>query len=59
MDRAGAASTRRVVGLASGQLRRRRGSRRLLTTAATTYIAAAVTAGLQLLYYVSIANRRW
>jgi len=31
----------------------------LLTTAATTYIAAAVTAGLQLLYYVSIANRRW
>ncbi|MCB0201543.1 MAG: zinc metallopeptidase, partial [Anaerolineae bacterium] len=30
----------------------------VLTAAATTYIAAAVTAILQLLYYLSIANRR-
>jgi hypothetical protein len=34
------------------------GSRRVLTAAATTYIAAAVTAVLQLLYYISIARRR-
>jgi len=34
------------------------GSKRVLTAAATTYIAAALTAVLQLLYYLSIANRR-
>ena len=34
------------------------GSKRVLTAAATTYIAAAMTAVLQLLYYLSIANRR-
>ena len=34
------------------------GSKNVLTAAATTYIAAAVTAILQLLYYLSIANRR-
>ncbi len=36
----------------------RRGSRAVLTAAAMTYIAAAVTAVLQLLYYVSLARRR-
>jgi hypothetical protein len=35
-----------------------RGSRQVLTAAASTYIAAAVTAILQLLYYISLANRR-
>jgi Zn-dependent membrane protease YugP len=34
------------------------GSRAVLTAAALTYIAAAVTAVLQLLYYLSLANRR-
>ncbi|HRX04371.1 MAG: zinc metallopeptidase [Anaerolineae bacterium] len=34
------------------------GSKNVLTAAATTYIAAAITAVLQLLYYLSIANRR-
>jgi Zn-dependent membrane protease YugP len=34
------------------------GSRNVLTAAAMTYIAAAVTAILQLLYYVSLAQRR-
>ena len=34
------------------------GSRRVLTAAALTYVAAAVTAILQLLYYMSIARRR-
>ena len=36
----------------------RQGSRRVLTAAASTYIAAAITAILQLLYYISIARRR-
>lgn len=35
----------------------RSGSRTVLTAAATTYIAAAVTALLQLLYYISLAQR--
>ncbi len=35
-----------------------KGSRAVLTAAATTYVAAAVTAILQLLYYLSIGNRR-
>lgn len=35
-----------------------RGARSVLTAAATTYIAAAVTAILTLLYYISIARRR-
>ena len=35
-----------------------RGSRQVLTAAASTYVAAAVTAVLQLLYYISLANRR-
>ena len=35
-----------------------RGARNVLTAAATTYIAAAVTAILTLLYYISIARRR-
>jgi Zn-dependent membrane protease YugP len=34
------------------------GSRQVLTAAALTYVAAAITAILQLLYYISIANRR-
>jgi uncharacterized protein len=34
------------------------GSRQMLTAAAMTYIAAAVTAVLQLLYYLSLAQRR-
>ena len=34
------------------------GSRNVLTAAATTYIAAAVTAILTLLYYITIARRR-
>lgn len=34
------------------------GSRNVLTAAAMTYVAAAVTAVLQLLYYISIAQRR-
>lgn len=36
----------------------RQGSRRVLTAAASTYVAAAVTAILQLLYYISIGRRR-
>jgi Zn-dependent membrane protease YugP len=34
------------------------GSRAVLTAAALTYLAAAITSILQLLYYVSVANRR-
>lgn len=34
------------------------GSRNVLTAAALTYVAAAVTAVLQLLYYISLAQRR-
>lgn len=34
------------------------GSRQVLTAAGLTYVAAAITAVLQLLYYISIANRR-
>jgi uncharacterized protein len=34
------------------------GSRAVLTAAALTYLAAAVTSILQLLYYISVANRR-
>ncbi len=34
------------------------GSRQVLTAAAMTYVAAAVTAVLTLLYYLSLANRR-
>jgi Zn-dependent membrane protease YugP len=34
------------------------GTRSVLTAAALTYVAAAVTALLQLLYYISLANRR-
>lgn len=34
------------------------GSRQVLTAAALTYVAAAVTAVLQLLYYISLAQRR-
>ncbi|MDZ4769718.1 MAG: zinc metallopeptidase [Chloroflexota bacterium] len=36
----------------------RGGARQVLTAAALTYIAAAITAILQLLYYVSLARRR-
>jgi Zn-dependent membrane protease YugP len=36
----------------------RRGANAVLRAAALTYIAAAVTAVLQLLYYITIANRR-
>ena len=36
----------------------RKGSRAVLTAAALTYLAAAVTSVLQLLYYITIANRR-
>lgn len=35
-----------------------KGARNVLTAAAATYVAAAVTAILQLLYYLSLANRR-
>jgi hypothetical protein len=35
-----------------------KGARAVLTAAALTYLAAAVTSILQLLYYISIANRR-
>ena len=35
-----------------------KGAQQVLTAAATTYIAAAITAILQLLYYLSLANRR-
>jgi Zn-dependent membrane protease YugP len=34
------------------------GARQVLTAAALTYVAAAVTAVLTLLYYLSLANRR-
>lgn len=34
------------------------GARQVLTAAALTYVAAAITAVLQLLYFVSLANRR-
>lgn len=34
------------------------GARQVLTAAGLTYVAAAITAVLQLLYYISIANRR-
>ena len=34
------------------------GARQVLTAAALTYVAAAITAVLNLLYYISIANRR-
>jgi hypothetical protein len=34
------------------------GSRTVLTAAALTYVAAAITAVLQLLYYISLAQRR-
>lgn len=36
----------------------RRGAKTVLRAAALTYVAAAITSILQLLYYVSIANRR-
>lgn len=36
----------------------RSGSRQVLTAAALTYVAAAITAVLQLLYYLSLARRR-
>ena len=36
----------------------RQGSKQLLTAAGLTYLAAAVTSILQLLYYISIAQRR-
>jgi Zn-dependent membrane protease YugP len=36
----------------------RRGAKSVLRAAALTYVAAAITSILQLLYYVSIANRR-
>jgi hypothetical protein len=35
-----------------------RGARRILTAAAMTYLAAAITSILQLLYYISVAQRR-
>ena len=34
------------------------GARSVLTAAALTYVAAAVTALLNLLYYISLLNRR-
>jgi Zn-dependent membrane protease YugP len=34
------------------------GARQVLTAAALTYVAAAITAVLQLLYFISLANRR-
>jgi hypothetical protein len=34
------------------------GSKAVLTAAALTYLAAAITSILQLLYYISVANRR-
>jgi hypothetical protein len=36
----------------------RRGARAMLTAAGFTYVAAAVTSILQLLYYLSLANRQ-
>ncbi len=36
----------------------RKGARNVLTAAGMTYLAAAVTSILQLLYYISLANRR-
>lgn len=36
----------------------RSGARQMLTAAALTYVAAAVTALLQLLYFVSLVSRR-
>jgi uncharacterized protein len=36
----------------------RGGARSVLTAAALTYVAAAVTSLLQLLYFVSLVNRR-
>ncbi len=36
----------------------REGARSVLTAAALTYVAAAVTAILNLLYYISLMNRR-
>ncbi len=36
----------------------RNGAKAVLRAAALTYVAAAITAVLQLLYYISIANRR-
>ena len=36
----------------------RQGSRRVLMAAASTYLAAAITSILQLLYYISVAQRR-
>jgi Zn-dependent membrane protease YugP len=35
-----------------------KGARAVLTAAALTYLAAALTSILQLLYYISVANRR-
>jgi Zn-dependent membrane protease YugP len=35
-----------------------KGARQMLNAAAMTYLAAAITSILQLLYYISIANRR-
>ena len=35
-----------------------KGARSVLTAAVLTYLAAAVTSILQLLYYISVANRR-
>jgi Zn-dependent membrane protease YugP len=35
-----------------------RGAKTVLRAAALTYVAAAITSILQLLYYISIANRR-
>jgi Zn-dependent membrane protease YugP len=34
------------------------GARQVLTAAALTYLAAAITSILQLLYYISVAQRR-
>jgi len=34
------------------------GARRMLTAAAMTYLAAAITSILQLLYYISVAQRQ-
>ena len=34
------------------------GARAVLTAAAMTYVAAAISAVLQLLYFISMANRR-
>ncbi len=35
-----------------------KGARQVLTAAALTYLAAAITSILQLLYYISVAERR-